>query len=115
MSRKDGTSVGVGEVCACIESRDHRDKYEPDSQFGGSGKISFEISAVLIDLLFYQDLIHEAMERNLHSLATNEFSDPFPKRAMSPIPNFPLCGKGGYANTKDAEIPCSFLRETPRY
>jgi hypothetical protein len=32
---------------------------------------------------------------------------------MSPIPNFPLCGKGGYANTNDGEIPLSFLREKP--
>ena len=48
-----------------------------------------------------------------HSLATNEFSNPFPKRANSPIPNFPVCGKGGYANTNDGEIPRSFLRENP--
>jgi hypothetical protein len=63
--------------------------------------------------LFINDFIPEAMNENLHSLATNEFSDPFPKRAMSPIPNFPLCGKGGYANTNDAEIPRSFLRDNP--
>jgi len=49
----------------------------------------------------------------ISSQPTN-FQGPFPKRAMSPTPNFPLCGKGGYADiTNDTEIPGSFFTRKP--
>jgi len=56
-------------------------------------------------------MIHEAMNKKVHSLATNEFFKALSKTGN--ISYLQFRGKGGYAFTSDTGIPRSFLNENP--